>query len=1611
MNKKEQKKAKNLLEYLLRVIGLRSKTVKNLEDYEEVLWVSEIPEVPECFTFLNSDNIEADANIWIDVKYKNEPELPPIPSICKGWVDERELKKEDPDPPKLFQKRLKKIYKITKYEKDSSKRYELLDDFPDVKNKWEKYVNNEWKQWNAKYRTWASIHRAYSKLYSIYQKQLRLGEEYELVLGIGLLVWKKSNSTLIKRHTIVVDAFLEFEPKLGKITVKANPNGMNPRIETDMINVYKQLENTVKRLKKKVEELEGSSISAEAIKDIMKIIVHSINSEGEYKDIISEKDFTPLNKPVIIYAPALILRKRSSRPLIDFLTEMENQIPKGNDITEAFSDLIEARKPGVERTKSFENTDKSYPPEEILFPKPYNKEQLAIAEKISNNYGVVVQGPPGTGKSHTIANLISHLLATGNRILITAKTPRALQVLKGLIPKEISPLCITVLGGGREERNSLEFSINGMLQKKQEWNGIDSNKKIEKLKEDIKKLREQRAELKRKLVNAREIETKSFSIANGKYRGTIAKIVKRVYSENKKYSWFRDKPDVDSDFPFDESEIKKILDDFRFFDYDKVKELKKFWPHFPSIEDVVSSFEKRSACIKDINHYSEKPTVKEFTEILSASKRDLAIELKNLLPEYRAKFSKLALSGPEWVTDAIKEIIYGRESVWQNIMSITQDSISVLEKNAEIADDTEVKLPEGANIKNVYSDASKLRDHLKNGGKLGFLFIKPQIVKRNAYLFKDVKIGGHFLRNQEDFSLLCNVLNAKIAVENVKRVWGVKIKNDLPNYISVTLSEIRTQYNYLLEIFSMKKLIDSYRESIFVYFRKANEPNWIDLDDVERFINSCDLALAHQNLAFYEREIKKYKEFILSSVRYKSNVHPVVDDLKKAFEDYDVEKLETSYGKIITLNSLKERLKKHKERVKKIEKFLPSLVNDMKATYTDSAWDVHLNNIRGAWQWAQANRWIMENISNKNDITAISARIKQIDEDINDKISELASLYAWSHYFSKLTENHKRHMEAWRQAMRRVGKGTGKYAAQHMREAKMHLEKCREVIPAWIMPLYKVWETVSPKPGMFDVVIVDEASQCGLEALPLFYIGKKILIVGDDRQISPEIGFVNEQDVINLTERYLKDFEYRDSFYRDKSLFAQGILRFDSGKIVLREHFRCMPEIIRFSNEFFYKDTPLIPLRQYGPDRLKPLEHVFVKTGHREGKGGSVINEPEADAIVDKIAELCSDKRYSGKSMGVIILQGKYQADLIQQKLLDRIGVEEIEKRKLICGNPYSFQGDERDIIFLSMVAAPNARMSPFVKRADEQRFNVAASRARDQMWLFHSVKLEDLSERDLRWKLLNFFINTKPVEIAGIRKDILEKKAYSENRSIVKPPKPFESWFEVDVALELLRRGYFVIPQFEVAGKRIDLVVDGGKSRLAVECDGEQWHGLDRFQEDLDRQMQLERCGWEFFRVRESLFYANKEKALEKLWKKLEERGIYPGIYSEASGGNSNNNGHLYENDFSSSSSNATESIDIQEPPKVEQDIRDWQEQEDSFDESVGVNDVVKYIYMEHPDQEYQVTIIKGESNPKMGLINVNTPMAKGLLGARVGETIDVHLPVGTKKIKILEIIKGDKE
>lgn len=293
-------------------------------------------------------------------------------------------------------------------------------------------------------------------------------------------------------------------------------------------------------------------------------------------------------------------------------------------------------------------------------------------------------------------------------------------------------------------------------------------------------------------------------------------------------------------------------------------------------------------------------------------------------------------------------------------------------------------------------------------------------------------------------------------------------------------------------------------------------------------------------------------------------------------------------------------------------------------------------------------------------------------------------------------------------------------------------------------------------------------------------------------------------------------------------------------------------------------DNKIKPLREASSSNLLPAVVNYRVDGHRDGK--CKINQVEAKTIVALVQSCMEQPEYSGKTFGVISLLGKEQAEYIQRELFNTIGNITYEQRQIICGDSANFQGDERDVIFLSMVDSNEGdgvlrlRSDDANEDAYKKRYNVAASRAKDQLWVINSLDEENsLQAGDLRRGLLSYAKNPQ---------------AYKQ--TIVQIQQQAGSIFEEKVAKALVSRGFHIVQQWEVGAYSIDIVAVYKNRKIAIECDGERYHsGEDKILEDMQRQTILERLGWKFIRIRGSEYFADPENTINRVADLLFTYGI----------------------------------------------------------------------------------------------------------------------------------------
>ena len=1007
--------------------------------------------------------------------------------------------------------------------------------------------------------------------------------------------------------------------------------------------------------------------------------------------------------------------------------------------------------------------------------------------------------------------------------------------------------------------DELKDSVQAISERYQNWDLDRSAREITELERQTYNLKKRQAEVQGQLRELREQETYRHTVAGGKYQGTTASIARAILEKSGLHGWFPDTLGQDTELLFSSPVFLRLVHACRRLTPARCEEMSQraiTSSQVPSTPVFLEFRRAETAASEQWEPHKDRDASPAFLHLRTVP-QTIRTRLRSALHEYLGAMTRARSRDLPWVQVAVKDAVTGHETPWKSLQQTSAKSLPGLRRRAQLADARSIRFPAQADREKLLQDARDLLAHLNAGGGLGWWRLRPKAVKRTLYLTTEVSVTGRHCDSPQPLRELIEQLEVDRQIDNLWSQWSHRTERPKGS----RLHQVNTAEEHLealTQVLGLQKPLEVAKGAASE-IAGFPEPTWFDDGVIGGFLADLDAADAHERL---HGARGRFESFIaaVQAVASHPHAHPVNASLLKALRERDV----SAYGAALhELEQLEADLALKAERdelLGKLKGVAPRLASSILESPNDSIWDNRLAAIEDAWAWARADAWLRD-FNRRGDGRAFQKDLHQTEKALGKKLADLAAAKAWRECFRRMKEQDRQYLLAWSKEIKLIGKGTGKYAGHHRRVAQKYMEQCREAIPAWVMPFYRIAETIPARPNAFDVVMIDEASQSGPEALMLSYLGKQVLVVGDDQQISPDFVGYDQAKVQALLDQYLYDFEFKNTFGVGYSLFAHAAIRYKS-RIVLREHFRCMPEIIRFSNDLCYREKPLTPLRQYPPQRLEPIVVKDVPQGFREGGAGAAINRPEAEALVEDVVRCCSDTTYAGKTMGVISLQGEYQARLIEQLLRERLDESEIDRRNIVCGDAYAFQGDERDLIFLTMVAAPNAPIGALTKEADKRRFNVAASRAKDQVRLFHTATLNDLNPEDMRCKLLAYYTNPAAPVFAGPDWDRCGSN------------------FERDVGQRIYAREYRVLVQYEPlgpSGKQIDLVIEGVKTRLAVECDGDYWHGPDKYEEDMRRQRQLERAGLVFWRIRQSEFERDPEKALDPLWRLLPEMEIYP--------------------------------------------------------------------------------------------------------------------------------------
>lgn len=1352
----------------------------------------------------------------------------------------------------------------------------------------------DFEEWTSRRSEWVVAQRKndeanelFDRLFSMHTDLERSSETLELVAASMVLTSpedKELNYPLVSKRVKTV-----FDRERNAISVVDADD--SPRLYGELLNSIPGLNYACIR-EAEAELVDGDChpFDADSVVPIVRRLVNSLTSRGQFLTLL-EQDVDPHASLVVKEGYLLMLRNRPSgaaRAITRILAALDDDCPLPSHLVALAGGgarelpmLDEVPQTIEERLADINGESR-----DILLAKPANREQLEIARRIGQADAVLVQGPPGTGKTHTIANLMGHFLSEGKSVLVSSYTSKALSVLKDKLPPEMQGLCVSAIDGATAD---MERSVDSIVERQSSLSIPGLARQVGELRDTREKIISELAEVRRALLDDLRGEYDPIDFQGEKIEPLDAA---RFVGENIGAfdGALPGSVTVGVPFPLTDAELSELyrscvtvsreveafldsLGDADSLDLVSAEE-------FSELVDARSEARETAdlLCAKNGWSYAEKGRSIELETSLGSVSYSLGFPAQPL-EEACAWIGRCGLT-EEWELGAAADGLRGQEAaaLWGRLGDVVKKTDGLAEACRTKTFGHKVTLPDVSDIQALERALQFRKEHLGRGrlaSLLGGLFGTGDDSAADAVL-----VDGHAPQTDGDCDLALLTVRLAGARRECALCWDQLVAaNGGPAFASldpVQPEHAAARYLPAMEgavawmtgvaqglapLLSSAGLDVGQLLSVNPLLTESAQVKELSLRVAGPLADLLDALLAWRGQTEGRLRLAELESGLC---RCNSEGNVIVEDVLSAVRAEDA----AAYARAVEQAGVtfedKGAYLRRRELLDKVDAVAPRWAHAVRTRASGHEGPDVPAGIKDAWRCKQYAAALAA--LHPASAADLQRRALELGREYRRVTSELAVDCAWLHLLERTQRNVSLNqaLNGWKQTMKRIGKGKGKRAPELKAQARRLMTDCQHAVPGWIMPMDDALSAFDPHTTHFDVLIVDEASQADITSLALTVLADKLIVVGDDKQVSPMAVGVDQDAAKGGVDSRIKGIIPNAHLYGPRtSLYDLAATTFQP--LMLKEHFRCMPDIIGYCNMTSY-DNKIRPLRDQGSSALLPsVVECHVEGGLRSHSGKT--NKAEARKTVDIICACLDQPEYHDKTFGVISLLGPEQAVLVQGELLKTLGPAVITEHKILCGDAANFQGDERDVVILNLVDSnegdgPIRLRSEGVDDSIKKRYNVAVSRAKDQLWVVHSLDpAQDLKPGDLRRGLIEYARN--PQEMANLMRS-----------AVVQPESPFEA----EVAQALVARRYPIQQQFAVGSYRIDIAVIEGEKRIAIECDGSRWHSGERkLLEDLERQTVLERLGWRFVRIRGSRYYADKRATLEGVFSQLDALGIEP--------------------------------------------------------------------------------------------------------------------------------------
>ena len=369
--------------------------------------------------------------------------------------------------------------------KTTTGKAEEFDHVPSRVEAFEDWLSTK-RQWEISEKKTLEAMAAFEHLFDLRGKIQRESEKYQIYAADGILVTTVGANT-ISHPVLLQRIILDFNAAGPEFIIRDNDDP--PEINSALLRFSGVESSALKRVRTELQEGHFHPFGGEDTSHYLRDLVQRLWSDGQYFE--NEVEAAEASGGSYLYRKPLLFLGNRSYGYTESIESYIELIPEFEDFPESLLRVV-----GID-TGGSERTDEELKEVDLLLTKLANMEQERVLHRLEDTSAVLVQGPPGTGKSHTIANLIGHLLAENKSILVTSHTSKALRVVRDHVSESLQSLCVSVLEDDETNNKQLEESISGIIN----YLSTTSKKKLDK---QIEELREKRTNLKQELDETRE---------------------------------------------------------------------------------------------------------------------------------------------------------------------------------------------------------------------------------------------------------------------------------------------------------------------------------------------------------------------------------------------------------------------------------------------------------------------------------------------------------------------------------------------------------------------------------------------------------------------------------------------------------------------------------------------------------------------------------------------------------------------------------------------------------------------------------------------------------------------------------------------------------------------------------------------------------------------------------------------------------------------------------------------------------------------------------------------------------------------------------------------------